>query len=141
MHCCWSVISVWKIRKSQAEPGQVSRVAEESQLCSHWPKSHELVAMHELAHCHDGGTRSFFSWHFLLDISALWDNTSNSPFAPDIRIHDAQHFRCQKRTVNMTFMLMHISHLEYRKTRSTRTWTNSSRAMTNHSRMMQQKGW
>jgi hypothetical protein len=38
----------------------MSRVAEEAQFCSCWPKSHESVAMHELAHCHDG-TRSCFS--------------------------------------------------------------------------------
>jgi hypothetical protein len=66
----------------------VSRVAEEPQLCSCWPKSHESVVMHELAHRHDGGTWSCFSttevfssWHFLLDVSALRDNTSNSLFA------------------------------------------------------------
>jgi hypothetical protein len=99
----WSVISIWEIGKSLPEPGQVSRVTEEAQLCLCWPKSHESVVMHELAHCDGGGTRScystaevFFSWHFLLDISALWDNTSNSLFAPDVRIHDAQLTQCQK---------------------------------------------
>jgi hypothetical protein len=54
-------ISVWEIRKSLPEPGQVSSVVEEAQLCSCWPKSHESVATDELAHCHDGGTRSCFS--------------------------------------------------------------------------------
>jgi hypothetical protein len=61
--------------------------------------------MHELAQCHDGGTRScfstaevFFAWHFLLDILTLLDNTSDWLFAPDIRIHDAQHPRCKKKT-------------------------------------------
>jgi hypothetical protein len=47
-------------QKSLPEPGHVSRVAEEAELCSYWPKSHESVAMHEVAHCHDGGTRSCF---------------------------------------------------------------------------------
>jgi hypothetical protein len=110
--------------------------------------NHESVVMHELAHCHDGGTRScfsttevFFSWHFLLDVSTLWDNTSDSLLSPDVRIHDAQHPRCQKKTINMTFTLMNISHLEYHKTHSARTWTNSSRVMTDHSRMTWQKGW
>jgi hypothetical protein len=80
----------------------VSRVAEEVQLWSCWPKSHESVAMHVLAHYHGGRTRScfsttevFFSWHFLLDSSALQDNSSDSLFAPDVRIHVAQCPRCQ----------------------------------------------
>jgi hypothetical protein len=47
-------ISVWETRRL-LEPGQVSRVAEEAQLCSCWPKSHKSVAMHELVHCHVGG--------------------------------------------------------------------------------------
>jgi hypothetical protein len=75
------------------------------QTFSYFPNwNHESVAMHELAHYHDGGTRScfsktevFFSWHFLLDVSALWDNTSDSLFAPDVRIHDAQHPWCKKK--------------------------------------------
>jgi hypothetical protein len=37
-----------------------------------------------------------FSWHLLLDVSALRDNTSDSMCAPDVRIHDAQHPRCKK---------------------------------------------
>jgi hypothetical protein len=45
-------ISVCEIRKSLLGPGQVSRVAEEAQLCSCWPKSDTSVAMHELVHCH-----------------------------------------------------------------------------------------
>jgi hypothetical protein len=53
-------ISVWEIRKSQLEPGQMSRVAEEVQLCSCWPKSYKSVAIHELVHCHDGGTMCCF---------------------------------------------------------------------------------
>jgi hypothetical protein len=53
--------------------------------------------MHEVVHHYDGGTSSFFtaevfsSRHFLLDVSALQDNTSNSLFMPDVRIHEAQH--------------------------------------------------
>jgi hypothetical protein len=34
---------------------------------------------------------SSFSPHILLDVSALRDITSDSLFAPNIRIHDAQH--------------------------------------------------
>jgi hypothetical protein len=86
-------ISGWEIRKSLLERGQVSRVAEEAQLCSCWPKCHESVAMHQLAHCNDGGPRScfstteiFFSLHFLLGVSALRDNTSDLLFAPVIVI-------------------------------------------------------
>lgn len=45
----------------------------------------------------------------------------------------------KKKTINMIFMLMNISHLKYRKTHSTYTWTNGSRGMTNHSSVMQQK--
>jgi hypothetical protein len=96
-------------RRSLLVPGQVSRMAEEAQLCSCWPKSHESVTMYEQAHCQDGGTRScfsatdvFFSWHFLLDVSALCNNTSDSLFDPDVRIYDAQHPWCKKKTVNMT---------------------------------------
>jgi hypothetical protein len=37
-------------------------------------------------------------------------------------------------------LLMNISHLGYRKKHSTRTWTNSSRTMTNHRRMTRRKG-
>jgi hypothetical protein len=43
------------------EAGQVGRVAEEAQLCSYCPKSHESVLVRELTHCHDGGTRICFS--------------------------------------------------------------------------------
>jgi hypothetical protein len=39
----------------------VNRVAEEAQLCLFWPKIHKSVAIHELVHCHDGGTRGCFS--------------------------------------------------------------------------------
>jgi hypothetical protein len=63
-------ISVWEIRRSLLETDRVSRVAEEAQLCSYWPKSHESVVMHELSHCHDGGARSCFS--------------TTEVFAPDI---------------------------------------------------------
>jgi hypothetical protein len=66
-------------RGSLLEPGQVNRVAEEAQLCSCLPKSHESVEMHELSHCHDGGTRScfsttdvFFSWN-LLNRPRIWE--------------------------------------------------------------------
>jgi hypothetical protein len=96
------LISIWEIRKSLPDPGQVKSVAKEAQFCSCWPKSHESLAMHELVHCHDGGTRHcfsttevFFSWHFLLDVSALRDNNGDSLFALDVRIHDAQHPRYQ----------------------------------------------
>jgi hypothetical protein len=60
-HCLFKVISFWEVRKSLPEPGQVSRVAEEAQLCSCWPKIHESVAMHLLVLCHDGETRRCFS--------------------------------------------------------------------------------
>jgi hypothetical protein len=46
--------------------------------------------------------RSFSPGIFLLDVSAVPDNTSDSLFAPGVRIHDAQHTRC-KTNVNMTF--------------------------------------
>jgi hypothetical protein len=42
---------------------------------------------------------------------------------------------------NVNMLLMNISHLEYRKTYPTHTWTNISMAMTNHSRIRRQKGW
>jgi hypothetical protein len=35
--------------------------------------------------------RSFSPDYFFLDVSALYDNTRSSLFAPDVRIHDAQH--------------------------------------------------
>jgi hypothetical protein len=41
--------------------------------------------------------RSFSPDIFFLDISALRDSTSDSLFAPDERIHDAQHPQCQKK--------------------------------------------
>jgi hypothetical protein len=85
------LISVCEITKSLPEPGQVNSVAEEAQMCSFCPKGHESAAMHELLHCYDGGTWScffktevFFFQHFLLDVSALRDNTSDSVFASDI---------------------------------------------------------
>jgi hypothetical protein len=46
-------ISVWEI-KSLTEPRQVSKVNEEAQVCSCWPKSYESVEMHELV-CWDDG--------------------------------------------------------------------------------------
>lgn len=119
MYCHWFVISDWEIRKSLPEPGQVSTVAEEAQLCLCWPKTHKSVARHEPAHCHDGGTRSCssttevsHSWHPLLDISSLRDNRSNSPFALQYKNSWCTAPSVQKKTVNMTFMLMNISHLE-----------------------------
>jgi hypothetical protein len=42
---------------------------------------------------------------------------------------------------NVTTLLLNISHLEYRKTHSTRTLTNSFRAMTNYNRMIRETGW
>jgi hypothetical protein len=36
-------ISIWEMKKSLPEPGQVSRVADKAQLCSCWPKSHESI--------------------------------------------------------------------------------------------------
>jgi hypothetical protein len=71
---------------------------------SYFPNwNHGSVAMHELARCHDGATRNcfsttevFFSGHFLSDVSALRDNTSDSLFTSDARIHDAQQPRCKK---------------------------------------------
>jgi hypothetical protein len=103
-------ILVWETRKILPERGQVNRVAEEAELRLYGPENHESVAMHELAHCPDGRTRSLFSttevsfaWHVLLDVTALRDNTSDSLFAPDVRIHEAQYPVCQKKTVNVTF--------------------------------------
>jgi hypothetical protein len=61
-NCPFKVISVWEIRKSLPEPGQMSRMAEEAQLCLCCPKRHKSVAMHELACCHNGGIRSCFSY-------------------------------------------------------------------------------
>jgi hypothetical protein len=96
------------------EPGQVSRVAEEARLCSCWSIGRESVAIHELAHCRDGGTRSclsptdvFFSSYFL-EVSALRDNTSDSLFGPDVKIYDAQHPRCQETRQHELHFRFHI---------------------------------
>jgi hypothetical protein len=49
-------------------------------------------------------------------------------------------FHILKKKFNVNMLLMNISYLEYRKTHTTHTITNTSRATTNHSRMMRQKG-
>jgi hypothetical protein len=99
------------MRKSLPEPGQMGWVAEEARLCSCWPKRYDSVMMHGLAHCHNGGTtrscfstQIFFFSHFLSDISALWANTSDSLFSPDVGIHSVQYPQRQR---NLSTWLSH----------------------------------
>lgn len=41
-------------------------------------------------------TQVFSFWYFLSDVSALPDNTSDSQFFSEVRVHDEQHYQRQK---------------------------------------------